>query len=324
MTALDRKALKRYRADPCAFIEECLINPETGKPFVLLPAEREFIAFAFQTDERGRLLYPELVYACPKKSGKTGFAAMLTLTMLLLYGGSRPEAITAANDYEQSVARVFATIKAIVECSPLLRAAAKITADKIVLADATIIAIPANYASAAGSNQNIAIFDELWAYTSENSRRLFDELVPVPTRKIACRLTVTHAGFSNESALLEELYARGLKLPQVGPNLYAGDGLLMAWHHEPVAPWQDEKWLADMRRSLRPNQYLRMAENRFAANESSFIDLEAWDQCVDKELSPVLKDRSLPVFAMARLMAETVGLRGYHRPDVLICAAFRL
>jgi len=27
-----------------------------------------------------------------------------------------------------------------------------------------------------------------------------------------------------------------------------GDGLLMAWHHTPLAPWQTEKWLADMRR----------------------------------------------------------------------------
>ena len=28
-----------------------------------------------QTAESGRLIYPEQLYACPKKSGKTGFAA---------------------------------------------------------------------------------------------------------------------------------------------------------------------------------------------------------------------------------------------------------
>jgi hypothetical protein len=37
----------------------------------------------------------------------------------------------------------------------------------------------------------------------------------------------------------------------------------MFWAHEPIAPWQTESWLSDMRRSLRPNQYLRMIENRF-------------------------------------------------------------
>jgi len=79
-------------------------------------------------------------------------------------------------------------------------------------------------------------------------------MVPPPTRKVACRLTTTYAGFSGESQLLEELYRRGMAQPQVGTSLHAGDGLLMAWHHEPVAPWQTEAWLAEMRRSLRPNQ----------------------------------------------------------------------
>ena len=47
---------------------------------------------------------------------------------------------------------------------------------------------------------------------------------------------MTYAGFSGESVVLEDLYKRGLTLPQVGPDLYAGDGLLMFWSHEPIAP----------------------------------------------------------------------------------------
>jgi hypothetical protein len=61
-----------------------------------------------------------------------------------LYGGAYPEAICAANDYDQSVARVFAAIRRIIECSPQLCAEAKITADKITIYDAVIIAIPSN------------------------------------------------------------------------------------------------------------------------------------------------------------------------------------
>ena len=97
-------------------------------------------------------------------------------------------------------------------------------------------------------------------------------MIPPPTRKIACRLTVTYAGFSGESVLLEALYKRGMAQPQIAPNLHAGDGLLMAWHHEPIAPWQTEAWLAEMRRALRPNQYLRMIENRFVTSEVAFVD----------------------------------------------------
>jgi phage terminase large subunit-like protein len=84
--------------------------------------------------------------------------------------------------------------------------------------------------------------------------------------------------------------------PEVAPSLYAGDGLLMAWHHDPIAPWQTERWLAEMRRSLRPNQFLRMIENRFVTSESSFVDMGKWDACVDPELTPIFADRELPTF----------------------------
>ena len=263
---------------------------------MLVEAERSFLKHAFTTGPDGRLLYPEQVYSCPKKSGKTTFAAIYVITMVLLFGGAYAEAICAANDHEQSVGRVFAAIKRIIECSPLLRDEAKITTDRITIAGAVIIAIPSNYATAAGSNHVVAIFDELWAYGSERLRRLFDELVPPPTRRIACRLTVTYAGFEGEGTLLEELYRRGLKQPQIGPNLYAGDGILMFWSHEPVAPWQTEAWLAEMRRSLRLNQFLRMIENRFVTTENAFVEPSAWDKCVDAKLGHLPRNPGLSIW----------------------------
>jgi hypothetical protein len=295
---IDAAALKRWRADPVLFVEECLIDPETKQPFVLLEAEKRFLEHAFQTDEYGRLRYPELLYACPKKSGKTTFVAIIVLTMLLLFGGSYPEATICANDYEQAQARVFTMIRRIIECSPLLLIEARITQDKISfpIFDATISAIAADYAGAAGGNQNISVFDELWGCTSERSRRLWDELVPPPTRKIACRLTTTYAGFEGESVLLEELYKRGLRQPQLGPDLYGGDGLLMFWSHRPIAHWQTEAWLADMRRSLRSNAYLRMIENRFVSSESTFVDMSWYDQCVMPTAKPVVADPELLIW----------------------------
>ena len=258
------KARRGARVNPVAFMER-LVDPETGKRFKLLPAEREFLEHALATDRDGRLLYPEMIYGAIKKSGKTGFAAIFVITLLLLYAGRYAEAYCVANDLEQAQGRVFEMCRRIVEASPSLRRAAKITGDRIVFpaTGATIRALASDFASAAGGHPTISVFDELWGYASERARRLYDELVPVPTRKISCRLVVSHAGFEGEGQLLQELYNRGLAQPQVGPSLYAGDGMLMAWHHTPIAPWQDEKWLAQMRQTLRPNQYLRMIENRF-------------------------------------------------------------
>src|SRR5262249_50532331 len=177
---LDAASLARWRAEPTSFIEQALCDPETKRPFALLPAERAFMQHAFRTGDDGRLLYPEQCFAAPKKSGKTTLAALHCLTTTLLFGGSYPEATIIANDLEQAQARTFEQVKRIVQCSPLLRAEARITSDAITfpVISAAICAIASDYAGAAGRNQCIACFDELWGYTSERPHRLWDEMIP--------------------------------------------------------------------------------------------------------------------------------------------------
>jgi hypothetical protein len=209
--ALDHSALDRWRAEPLDFITEVLRNPETGRPFALLPAQRRFFAHAWQFSPEGRFLHPEQVFGCPKKSGKTATAAMHVLVTTLVYGGPYAEAYAVANDLEQAQGRVFEAIRRIVEASPFLRQEAEITAKSIRFpaTGASITALASDYAGAAGANPTISSFDELWGYTSESARRLWDEMVPVPTRKVSCRLVTSYAGFEGESELLHELHKRG-------------------------------------------------------------------------------------------------------------------
>src|SRR5215831_12149556 len=124
---LTSSALARWRQAPVSFIETVLVNPETRRPFELLPAERAFLAHAFKLDANGRLLYPEQVYSRPKKSGKTTFAALHVLTLTLLFGGAYPEATLCANDQEQARGRVFEMVRRIIEASPVLKREARLT-----------------------------------------------------------------------------------------------------------------------------------------------------------------------------------------------------
>jgi hypothetical protein len=270
--------------DAVTFIETVLINPETGQPFVLTDAEKIFLRYAFALTPDGRLMYGELVFSGPKKTGKTGFAAMCLLYVIVALGGRMAEAYCAANDFEQSQGRVFQAAARIVEASPLLSGDAVVTQNKITFlaTGSTITAIASDYAGAAGANPNITVFDELWGYTSERAHRLWDEMIPPPTRRIACRLTVTYAGFEGEAELLRSIYDRGIAGKQIAPDLYAAGGLLMFWTHSFTAPWQTEDWRAQMREQLRPNAYLRQIENRWVTTEDSFIPIEAWDACVTR------------------------------------------
>ncbi|MGO9682381.1 MAG: terminase TerL endonuclease subunit [Beijerinckiaceae bacterium] len=284
--------------DAIAFIESTLVDPETDSFFVLTDAEKGFLRRAFTRTPDGRLKFPELVFSAPKKSGKTAFAAMITIYVVRVLGGRFSEGIVCANDLEQAQGRVFQAIARIVEASPMLADDAIITQAKITFpsSGSTIIAIASDAPGAAGANPSIVTFDELWGYTSERSHRLWDELVPPPTRNPACRLTVTYSGYEGESTLLEALHKRGLKGKEVEPDLYMGSGMLCFWTHRHTAPWQTPEWRAQMREQLRPNAYLRLIENRWVTTDSTFVEMEWWDRCVDPEATPLLADRQLSVW----------------------------
>jgi phage terminase large subunit-like protein len=284
--------------DPAEFIELTLIDPETCELFRLTEAEIIFLRHAFELTRDGRLKYPELVFSGPKKSGKTGFAAMILIYVVRVLGGRYAEGFCVANSHDQASLRVFQAAARIVEASPLLSLDAKVTANTITFGStgATISAIPSDYSTAAGANPTISCFDELWGYTSERDHRLWDEMVPPPTRALACRLTVTYAGFEGESELLEGLYKRGIAGRQIAPDLYAAGAQLMYWSHAFSAPWQTEAWREQMREQLRPSAYLRLIENQWVSTESDFLPMEWWDRCVDPEARPVLGDRRLSIW----------------------------
>jgi phage terminase large subunit-like protein len=65
---------------------------------------------------------------------------------------------------------------------------------------------------------------------------------------------------------------------------------------DPIAPWQTDAWVAEMRRSLPPNQFLRMIENRFVTTESAFVELAKWDKCVDHRLGHAVRHRGLSIW----------------------------
>jgi phage terminase large subunit-like protein len=119
----------------------------------------EFVqAFKLEIDATSQDIHPsaraiihEMLFGAAKKSGKSGFAALFMITLILLFGPRYAEGYCVANDLDQAQGRVFEACRRIIEASPLLRSEAKITADRITLeaTGATVIALSGNYASAA-------------------------------------------------------------------------------------------------------------------------------------------------------------------------------
>ena len=267
---------ERWRANPIEFIETVLCDPETGQPFVLLDAEREFIAHAFTLDANGRLLYPELVFGAIKKRGKTTFAALhhadddAAVRRRIRRGLLRRQRLRAG-----AVGRVFQVIKRIVEASPLLRPRPRSLADRISSLRSTPPSSrsPATLPVPRAPTRRSALSTNCGATrpraqppaVGRDGRRR-------RRARSRCRLTVTYAGFSGESVLLEELHKRGMALPEVGPSLHAGDGMLFAWHTSRSRRGRTSAGWPRCVARLRPSAYARMISNEFVSAESSFVD----------------------------------------------------
>ena len=300
--------LDHYRTDPVAFIDDLVRFNELGKPFRLLDHQREILRLAFPFDGDGRLSYDTIIYSCIKKSGKTTINAAVTLWWAWTQEAPN-EILIIANDLEQSIGRVFKAMAGIIRHNPELVRSAEVQARQILLSNGTTItAIASEYAGAAGSNHGLTSWDELWGYSSETSRRLWEELTPVPTRRNSIRFITTYAGWENESDLLSDLYKQGVGEEEhpgaqgehIHPNLpvYVNREarLFVYWDHQPRMPWQTPAYYESQKRNLRSGTYLRLHENRWASAESAFITPELWDPCVDQVLSPLLPTREHPLF----------------------------
>ena len=128
---------------------------------------------------------------------------------------------------------------------------------------------------------------------------MWDELTPVPTRKISIRFIVTYAGFEGESELLQELYDRG-KAGEVIPELADidnGEGLPACRRNGRTFVYRDHElkqhpgltispqtYHEEQRVTLRPLAYLRIHENGFTSNEDIFITPEQWQACYSPDV----------------------------------------
>src|SRR5262249_41945493 len=121
------------------------------------------------------------------------------------------ECLVVANDLEQARARAFASCEGIIEHNPELRAECEVLQKNIFCNNGTsITAISSDYQGASGSNHGWVSYEEIWAVTSENGRRLFEELTSVSTRRNSVKFVATYSGFEGESELLMDLYKKSV------------------------------------------------------------------------------------------------------------------
>lgn len=283
-----------------------------AKKIVLETTQRRILTHIFKRREDGTFPYDTILYSTVKKDGKTTLAGAVGAWVAACI--EPPNLIlTLANDQEQSAGRIFAAMTPTLNALGCRVPTAISSKPEVRLPNGTVVqAIANNYAGAAGANYGLTLWSELWAYITERSRRLYEELVPVPTKKTSIRWVETYVGFEDESELLLEEFLRifadteetalaqptehrqaPVPVPELidiqsegKPCCYhiPEEGLFYYHNHTPRMPWnvgeKGETYRRKQRAALRPTQYTRLHENRWQSAEGTFIDPSWFDDAV--------------------------------------------
>lgn len=260
----------------------------------LTARQRRIIDHVLAPRADGRLRYDTVVWSEPKKSGKTMVASAVGAYFAAVI--DPPNVIyCVANTEHQSSSRIFGQM-----APTLYRLAGRFpraqTARPMVrLPSGTVVrALPNNYRAEAGGNYGLTLWSEAWAMKHEADQRLWDELVPVPTRRISLRWVETYAGFVDEDTPLRRLHQqiftdfdeRALcdgvrRVPELSDlpcyELPAAR-LFVYWSHDRLMPWQQgeagREYYAAQRLELTSNAFRRLHENWFVQSVGNFLDEE--------------------------------------------------
>lgn len=348
-----RRPTEQKKADPpCQWIEENVIDPTsvnsmtwdftTAKRIKLAPFQRRILTHVLTLDKNGLFPYQTVVWSQIKKSGKTQIAGAVGA-----YFAAQIEApnlvLTIANNQEQSAGRIFDAMKSTLKHLGSDVPTAKNATPQVQLANGTLVkAIPNNYAGEAGANYGLTLWSELWAFTSERGRRLYEELVPVPTRKNSLRWVETYAGFEDESDLLLDIFLRiftdtseqklqaNARPVEALKDITTGDGpsqrptcyevpeagLFVFWDHDRRMPWQQgeqgRRYYAAQAADLRPSAFVRLCENRWQKSEGRFIPEDWFGRTVDQSVRVAGRRMVLAIDASQR--HDTTSLVGVVPP----------
>jgi len=274
---------------------------------ILWPHLRPILDHVFTINpETGKFPYRTVILSAPKKSGKTAWDASLGAWYLEeSYPGT--EIYVFANDLEEAESLAMRAIKfnyqeqnrrlmeavrdGLVDAPDAALQMYKIEKYRILAPNGSFIqCLSADYASAAGRQQALTLWDELWGYTTEASQRLWEEMTLIPTEKLGLRVVVTYAGFEGESETLWNLYNQcvphGIRLYDRFPDMpvYTNElgSVFCYWDHEPRMPWQTPDYYEAEMVEQRPVNFRRLHLNEWGAAEDEFIPIELWDYATTK------------------------------------------
>src|SRR5262245_55517800 len=254
---------------------------EKLSPIRLAPYHAAILNHIFTPDSSGRWPYSIIAWAEPAKSGKSAIAGLVA-EYVALHGEKNSSIIMASNKQNQAASLMFKSLTDSIEYNPHLPNVEP-SKYEVSFSNGNIVrAIPSNSKGEAGARFSLALFDELWAYSYEDSVRLWTEFKTDPTRTNSLKMAVGYGGYIGESDLwlnLLESGKAGQPVPELSdilnddgePACWQNGRTFVFWSHLCRQPWQTQEWLDQQAATNSPAEYNRMFRVEFVpATQKSF------------------------------------------------------
>ena len=284
-SATARSSVERYLRDRHAFRREQIILPD-GRTYgdAEEPWQHDHIFAPLDAkDGNGKPRYRLLDYELPRGHSKSTMAAIEAITVAIMDTDWR--VYIGAGDQDQA-GITFDILKGMVRRNPRLERSFILGKwEATVPATGSVIRVltsdaPTAYGLGGIGRGYLFIADELWAW---RGRELWDALFTATGKTPHWRgIVLSNAGYDFQSVAwdVRELCRKS------GPPfyLYSPDG--------PVAGWLSEEWREMQRRSLPPDVYQRLIENKWVEGSGSFITRAQLSECIDPAWHPQLVGES--------------------------------
>jgi phage terminase large subunit-like protein len=285
------------------FFEHCLyhtVGQFAGRPFTLLPFQREILAQLFGTLlPDGRRQYRTALLELPRKNGKSALGSGIALYMLTMDDvGARVYSVAGDRDQARVV---FGTAVDMLEASPELQAAfrPKIYRDVVEIPSTGSLykVLSADAPRQHGLNPSAVIFDELHV---QRGRELWDAMSSGSgTRREPLTLAITTSGHDRHSIAFElHEYARQIREGVITDASFFSRHFGAAndddWTNRDVwraanpalghflsAEFLEQEFTQASMLPARQNMFRQLYLNQWVEQSTRWIDVAAWDACAN-------------------------------------------
>lgn len=259
-----------------------------GKPMSFYPEQSGLTHELFRT-EMGRRVYTEALIGLPRKNGKSTWAAMIALYLLVADGEPAPEVYGAAGSRDQAKL-VFQEASRMVRASPVLSEWCKVYRNEIVVPslDGVYRAVSAEGGLQMGTNPSAVVADELHVWKGDAGRELYYALsTGMIARENPLFVGITTAGYELDS-IAYEIYERGMGGDEanllfwwIGADPDDDPDDPATWLRANPAPWITEAILRREQHRRPPSVFARLHLNRWTTSAELWLPSNAWRRLAD-------------------------------------------